>query len=310
MTPEQTQSRRRLRARHIRWLIYLLVVLAIAGWKFIPRPWQPRVVIETQHYVIASTAERGQTEEIGRVVEILYSAYSNRLGTLPTFKREHSKLKLRLYRDRREFRWTNPGLGWAEAIYRKPYCRAYYSSAEVNPYHWMLHEAVHQLNSEVAQLHLAKWLEEGLAEYFSTSRIVDGRLVLGQIDPNTYPVWWIDELATAPDLESNLANGSVIPLRAIVTNRGGPSLNREFNLYYLHWWTLTYFVFQSEQHQDHATDLVRSGGGLNVFEQLIGPVDQVQSEWHACVRRLKAALARGDVEPLKKIQSPIRSEKQ
>ena len=34
-----------------------------------------------------------------------------------------------------------------------------------------------------------------------------------------------DELATSPDLAENLRNGSVIPLRCIITNHGGPSLN-------------------------------------------------------------------------------------
>src|SRR5580765_477372 len=46
------------------------------------------------------------------------------------------------------------------------------------------------------------------------------------------PVWWIDELATGPNLAENIRNGSVIPLRCIVTNRGGPSMSRHFNLYY------------------------------------------------------------------------------
>jgi hypothetical protein len=304
VTAEQARPRRQLRASEVRWMFYLLVVLGIAGWKFLPRPWKPPVVLETEHYVITSAADRGKTEEIGRVVEMLHATYSNRFGTLPGFKHEHPKLKLRLYRDRKQFRWANPNVAWAEAYYRKPYCCAYYSKEEINPYHWMLHEAVHQLNTEVAHLSLAKWLDEGLAEYFSTSRIVNGQLLLGQIDPNTYPVWWMDELATAPDLQTNLANGSVIPLRAIITNRGGPSLNKEFNLYYLHWWTLTYFTFQSEKHREAATVLVQQGGGIEAFEQLIGPVQTVQADWHDYVKRMKAALAGTDLEFLKHTRIP------
>jgi hypothetical protein len=42
--------------------------------------------------------------------------------------------------------------------------------------------------------------------------------------------------------------------------------------------------------------LVQRGGGLDAFEQLIGPVDTVQSEWHAYIRRLKVALAGSDLE--------------
>jgi hypothetical protein len=113
----------------------------------------------------------------------------------------------------------------SEAFYREPYCRAYFSASEVNPYHWMLHESVHQLNHEMAHLKLEKWLEEGLADYFSTSRIESNELAVGRIDSNTYQVWWIDELATSPDLSGNIRNGSVIPLRAIITNHGGPGMN-------------------------------------------------------------------------------------
>jgi hypothetical protein len=67
----------------------------------------------------------------------------------------------------------------------------------------MLHESVHQLNREVAHLTLEKWLEEGMAAYFSTSRLTSNELALGQIDANTYPGWWIDEIATSSDLSKN-----------------------------------------------------------------------------------------------------------
>jgi hypothetical protein len=163
----------------------------------------------------------------------------------------------------------------------------------------MLHESVHQLNHEVAKLRLAKWLDEGLAEYFSTSRLRGNELVVGRIDPNTYPVWWIEEIATSGSLAENIKNGSVIPLRAIITNRGGPSLNREFNLYYLHWWTLTHFIFESEKYRIPAVKLLQHGGGLAAFEELIGPVDRIEVEWHAHVRALKAALAGSDLRYFK-----------
>src|SRR4029078_5558270 len=103
--------------RRQRLLFYLAIVLGFAAWKFTPRYWKPAVTIETRHYTIASTATLEQTEEIGRVVEILYSAYSNRLSSLPTFQASHPKLKLLLYKDRKEFRRINPGLSWAEAFY-------------------------------------------------------------------------------------------------------------------------------------------------------------------------------------------------
>jgi hypothetical protein len=299
MFPGQPFIRWKLKSRETRLLLYLLVVLGVAAWKFIPRPWHPSLTLETRHHLIYSTATKQQTDDTAHAMELLYVAYSNHLGSLTGFQHEHSRLQVKLFRDRAEFRRVNPGLGWAEAYYHEPYCRAYFSADEINPYHWMLHEGIHQLNQEVARLHLEKWLDEGLAEYFSTSQLQEKQLMVGRIDPNTYPVWWIDELATSPTVEENIRNGSVIPLRAIITNRGGPSMNRQFNLYYLHWWTLTDFLFESPKYRAPAMTLLQRGGGLAAFEELIGPVEQVQSEWHAHVRELKARLSGTDLEATK-----------
>ena len=118
----------------------------------------------------------------------------------------------------------------------------------------------------------------------------------GWIDPNTYPVWWLDLIATAPGLQASLTNGSVIPLRAIITDHGGPGLNREFNLYYLHWWTLTHFIFENPKYREAAMGLMQRGGSLEAFEQTIGPVDAVEADWYRHVRRIKAALGGRDLD--------------
>jgi len=173
------------KARETRMLFYLLVLLGVVVWKYPPRPWHPTITLETQHHIIYSTATRQQTDDTAHALGLLYEAYSNRVSSLPRFQREHPKLKVKLFKDRAEFRWVNPGMGWAEAFYREPYCRAYFSAAETNPYHWMLHESVHQLNQEVAHLKLEKWLEEGLAAYFSTSRRDAKALAWGQSDRDT-----------------------------------------------------------------------------------------------------------------------------
>jgi hypothetical protein len=297
--PETKPPRRKLTAREVRMLCYLLVVLVVAAWKFLPRPWHPTITLETPHHIIYSTATPQQTEDTAHAMGLLYNAYSNRFGSLPKFDPRHHALKVKLFKDRAELRWVNPSLGWAEAFYRTPYCNAYFSAEEYNPYQWMLHEAVHQLNHEVARLELEKWLDEGTAEYFSTSRLQGDKLAVGRIDLNTYPVWWIDDLATSPDLAENIRNGSVIPLRFIITDQGGPSMHSHFNLYYLHWWTLTYFIFESPRYHDRALELVKRGGGIDAFQQVIGPVELVQTEWHSYVRQLKDALSGKDLEVLK-----------
>ena len=308
MSPRESSFRWKPKPREIRWLIYLAVLLAMAAWKYLPRPWHPTLIVETPRHKIYSTATRQQTDDMARALELLYIAYSNRLGSVSGWQRDHPRLQLKLFKDRAEMRRINHDLGWAEAFYREPFCHAYYSAAEINPYQWMLHESVHQLNHEVAHLQLAQWLDEGLSEYFSTSRVTEDQLAVGQIDLNAYPVWWMDNLATSSNLTENIRNGSVIPLRAIVTSTGGPSLDKEFNLYYLHWWTLAYFLFESEKYHDRGLILLQSGGSLEAFDQIIGPVDQVETEWHDYVRRMKAALAGKDRDFFKKYKIPKSSE--
>jgi hypothetical protein len=272
-------------------LFYLLAVGAVAAWKYLPRPWHPTITLQTAHYTIYSSATAKQTQDTADAIALLYAAYSNRMGVLSTFNSTHARLKVRLFRDRDEFNRVNPNAGWAEAFYREPFCRAYFSADEINPYHWMLHESVHQLNHEVAHLKLEKWLEEGMATYFSTGRLEPGQLNVSNIDPNAYPVWWRDEIATEPDLAANIANGSVIPLRQIITNRGGPSLDTHVNLYYLHWWTLTRFLCDQPPYKDKALELIRGGGTLDSVERLFGPIDRLQVEWHRYVRELKSRIA-------------------
>jgi hypothetical protein len=279
--------------RSRRLTVYLVVLTAIAAWRFLPRPWSPAFTVTTQHFTIFSSAPKFQAEMVGITVEQLYAAYSNQFYPLPAFTSGHAPLKMKLYKDRKEFRRVNPGVDWAEAFYRKPYCHAYHSEEEINPYHWMVHEAVHQLNSEVAHIEPVKWLEEGLAEYFSTSRFTRGRLAIGHIDPNTYPVWWLETIATTGNLDTNIQNGSVIPLRAIVSGKGGPLMRRHVNLYYLHWWTLTHFVFETPKYRTNALKLIMDGGGVEAFEKHVGKVESIQSEWHEHVRRLKAEMAEG-----------------
>lgn len=291
-------SRWSLKHRQTRLLCYLLVVLGFVAWRFIPRPWHPTLSIETERHKIFSTATREQTDAVANALNRLYVAYSNRFAKLEGFTTKHPKMQLKLYKDRAELRKVNPGLGWVEAFYSPPFCRAYYSAEEINPFHWMLHESVHQLNHEVAHLRLEKWLEEGLAGYLSTSQLQETEFTIGKIDVNTYPVWWIDELATSSSMTENLSNGSILPLRAIITHHGGPSMKSHFNLYYLHWWTLTHFVFESETHRANAIQLLQRGGGLAAFEELIGPVEQIQNEWHDYVQSLKARLSGSDLRIL------------
>jgi hypothetical protein len=207
----------------------------------------------------------------------------------------HDKLRIKLFKDRDEFRSFNPHCGWAEAFYSTPYCYQYYSAKEANAYHWMVHEGTHQLNAEVAKLSIAQWLDEGIATYFGTSRIVEKRLALGEIDRHTYPVWWIHTLATTGNLESDKKNISVIPLRAIISGHGGPDIDKSFNLYYLHWWSLTHFLlhYENGKYRNGVAQLLNSACDVKSFEEYIGDIDRVEHEWHGYVLSMRRELSRG-----------------
>jgi len=278
-----------------RLLVLCGILLAILLGEKIYSYWSPTHTQATAHYVIQSSALPPQTTETGDKVEALYTAYPETFKTWPELQQPHEKLKLNLFKDRAEFRRCNRRIpGWAEAYYRTPYCNAYYSANELNPHHWMLHEAVHQLNHEVAHLDLAKWADEGLSEYFSTSFLRNGRLEVGNVDRNTYPVWWLDELNLSGNLEKDLGNKTVIPLRAILNGYGGPSLDQNFNLYYLHWWSLTHLLFEGQngKYRNQVASLLREGASLESFEKHIGPVDQLQAEWYQHLQDLRWQLFR------------------
>ena len=275
-----------------RLLILFALLLALVAGEWWYRRWHPDLTITTPHYVIQSTATVGQTREIGDVVELLHAEYGKVFAGWPQVQQPHPRLQMKLFKDRPEFRRCNRSVGWAEAFYRKPCCHAYYSVSEVNPYHWMLHEAVHQLNAEVARLDLPQWMDEGLGEYFSTSVLRDGVLELGRIDRNTYPIWWLDDLDLTGDLQKDIAAANIIPLRAIILGQGGPDLNEQFNLYYVHWWGLTHFLFQFDggKYREAFFRLVREGGTLASFEKNVGPIDRIQAEWYQHLRAQKKSL--------------------
>jgi hypothetical protein len=263
-------------------LVLLALAVAIFAWVRMPRHWSSRVTLETEHYAIQSSATEEQTREIGQVVEIVYAGYRQLMSDLQRTIQPHPKLGVKLFKDRSEFRQCNGIFDWAEAFYKPPFCYQYYSADEVNPYHWMMHEATHQLNAEAAHLRLAQWLDEGLACYICTSRIVDDSLRLGEIDTNTYPVWWFDSMKLSGDLDADKKNETTIPLRAIVSGQGGPSMNRHFNLYYLHWWSLTHFLLHYEdgKYKPGLGRLIADGGGLAAFEKHLGPIEGIEKQWY------------------------------
>jgi hypothetical protein len=273
-------------------ILFGLLVVAVAA-DYVYRYWRPDVTVTTEHYVVYSTATLSQTQEIADKVEALYKDYAGLCSGFGDVKTEHPRLKLRLFRDRKEFRRCNRLVGWAEAFYRRPYCYAYYSRAEVNPYHWMLHEATHQLIREVSNLDPPQWIDEGVATYFSTSILSEGGLALGEVDKNTYPIWWLWDIRFSGEVEKDIEAGTIIPLAVILGGKGGPDIDDYFNLYYVHWWSLTHFLlhYDGGVYGQGYFQVIREGGFVAAFERHIGRVERIQREWYGYLREQQQELS-------------------
>ena len=152
---------------------------------------------------------------------------------------------------------------------------AYFDVDARNPYHWVLHEAVHQLARKKSGFRRNRWIDEGLASYFAASQRSDGRLQPGLVDPTAYPVWWLGDAATA--------SGMPIPLDVLLSGRGGPDVDTHFNQYYLSAWSLTHFLLHHDngRHADTYREFLRAGAHRQDFERLIAPVVTIESEWKA-----------------------------
>jgi hypothetical protein len=264
-------------------------------------PLPPNAVTsETSHYLIYSTATDDQTRMVGVTVEGLYTAYTDtfRVRNVSGGKK---KLILVLYKNRDEFKRSNWSSPWAEAYYLAPRSHAYFASDGPNPYHWMVHEATHQLEREVSEFKRVKWVDEGLASYFGASRISGGTLQPGEIDEDAYPIWWLDSYMLSGVLDDDIASGQIIPLKNIIEGRGGPDINRYFNQYYVQYWSLSHFLFhyQDGVYAARYKKLIAGDVSLENFERIIGPVDRIQKQWYGYLSQIVDEAKAGKISSLR-----------
>ena len=227
------------------------------------------IIVDTAHYRIHSSASPQQAAEIGQALEALRTAY---VGLFP-ITRDPGRLPVVLYRDRAEFSRNNRSSPWAEAYFLDPACYAYFDAEARNPHHWAMHEAVHQLARKASGFKRNRWIDEGLASYFSASQRVDGRLQPGNIDSTAYPTWWLADATGKRDMP--------IPLEVLLSGSGGPDVNTHFNQYYLSAWSLTHFLLHRDngRHASAYRAFLEAGADRNAFVRLIGPIETIESDW-------------------------------
>jgi len=279
LIPANIRGRKRL-------IIDLLLAGAVFGGYFWYTNWTPVLKLESEHYIAFSNASIEDTQEALNRAEALYHAYTTfwDVKTKPG-----NKLLLKIYSSRKEFKRVNPMSGWAEAFYKEPYCHQYVESESENrPYHWMVHEAAHQLNNEVSHFELPQWAEEGIASYFSTSKIIEGKIKLGIIDRDTYPIWWLYSLDLSGDLSQDKSAQKIMSIKSIVNDEKPLKLSEHVNLYYIHWFSLVHFLLEGEQgkYREPFITSVKKTSGLDCFEKNIGPNNQIEPQWYQHLSRI------------------------
>lgn len=243
--------------------------------------------LETIHYRIHYTGTRQQAELVASVVEKLYTAYTS-VFAQPPQSTAPGKLTLVLFRDQAEFKENNRSSSWAEAYYLQPACYAYFSQG-ANPFHWMTHEATHQLAREVSGFRRNRWIDEGLASYFAASAVGEAGLQLGVVDSSAYPIWWVLNYRLSGDAATDTAAARFLPLEVLLTGRGGPDVDSNFNLYYVDAWSLTHFLFHYDdgKYAKGYAQFLAQGSKPEDFAPLIGPLERVQKEWYQYLLELQ-----------------------
>jgi hypothetical protein len=251
--------------------------------------------LATAHYTIDSNATGAQTQRAADALEALHAAWSDAFAAYAHPRPENSRLTVALYRDRADFRAHNTSYAWAQGFYRLPVCHAYFDAEATNPLHWLVHEATHQLDTEVARFPRTPWVEEGLASYYGTSRLVDGQLHPGDTDPGAYPVRWLGRAGLSGDRQRDFARRRLVPLRELIES-DGPVAPSDVNPYYIGYWSLAHYLLHGDggRHADAFRAMVVEGGSLEQFERRVGPVEKVEAAWYAHLLR-QAAVHRTQV---------------
>lgn len=184
-----------------------------------------------------------------------------------------------------------PGLGWAEAIYHDRTCDQFDDPSASNPWHWLVHEGTHQLAWEDVHLDLPRWASEGLACLFGVSRIRRGAIVLGSVDPETYPTWWLRKWTFTGDLRRDVEEGCLVRPTQVLLEPDGVDIAKSLNAHYLTWWSMAHYFFATNP--SAWRDWVLHDASKEGLLRRFGPVETLDHRWYAHVLSLRDSVTGG-----------------
>ena len=198
-------------------------------------------VKETKHFIVKTNTSPELLDYYCNLMEAYYDLMNKRVGIKPTPTLRRTKMKVNIYKSRSEF---------TELSGMPPGVAGFFSSSEqsLSYYHdydepessdWIaLHECTHLLTYLIEPQSFPQiWVNEGVADYFGSATITEGKRGKLEIEPGKLQV---DRILT---VQQAIEDDSYVPLEELfVIDRGA------FGAFeYAHAWSFVYFLNNSRK---------------------------------------------------------------
>ncbi len=234
----------------------------------------PGTISTSEHYVLRTTCKRQHfVDALPGFMEACYQSYRE---LLPSSKEPDQPMEAYLFQARRDWEHFTHEFAPARAPTYMKIRRGGYSERGVTVSHYssqrgtlsiIAHEGLHQYLEVTGRGRIPAWINEGLACYFESFDLVDGR-PLFKPERNTL---------RAPFLREALQRDSLIPLKEILGTNAGAAVHRttgHVRSYYAQEWSLVLFLLS-----DDAPSEYREG-----FKKLLDDLGSVTMEQRATSR--------------------------
>lgn len=233
--------------------VRLLLVFAFVFSLAIAKPLRAAsewITASTEHFLLYSTVSENKSRELLEDLERFRGVLSRGLSLPPGREPLTRVMAFGSWRDFQNYRPFYEGKAQSDVVgYHSPgpdsaYIVVYLGRGATEARRTIYHEYLHQL-VDVHDLQLPLWLNEGLAEYYSTFRMHKGRVELGE--PLEEHVKFLRQTGLLP-----LAMLAQVGLQSSIYNEG---LRR--GIFYAESWAAVHYLLCGKADRDNAEGLVR-----------------------------------------------------
>jgi hypothetical protein len=219
----------------------------------------------SEHFEVFTTGNTGRAREVLRHFEDVHAFLASFLLKRPL--RTRTPTRLIIFSNARQFAPYRPNES-AAAFYLPGFDRDHIVMGRFDPTatQIVVHEYVHLILRHNGGRY-PTWLNEGLAEFFSTMVPESGRMTIGEVPPARFQM---------------LFTGTLIPVaRLLAVNSESPEYNtREHSgMFYAESWALTHMLLAEDTYRPKSDEFIqmisRGTPGPDVFKQLYGKSPEV-----------------------------------